>query len=301
MPAVVKTGIIPECRKLARWPPLVVLPTAAAWLASGWPPWVFMWLLAFAIYVGLKWLTFADAVRPAEAMAGRSLGYLLLWPGMDAKSFFANRQSVVRPSQQECLLAAGKLALGAMLLVAAAATVDQHPTVAAWVGMAGIVFSLHFGLFHLLSILWRRAGVNAPPLMDAPILSSSLSDFWGKRWNLAFRDLAHGYVFRPLAARRRTVSATLAVFLVSGVVHDVVISLPARGGFGLPTLYFLIQGAGVLFQRSRVGKRVGASKGARGRLFCAAVTMGPVALLFHRPFVERVVIPMFIAVGGAWR
>jgi hypothetical protein len=92
----------------------------------------------------------------------------------------------------------------------------------------------------------------------------------------------------------------MAVFVVSGVVHDAVISIPARGGFGLPTLYFVIQGVGVLFERSRLGKRLGTRKGVSGRLFCAAVTLGPVFLLFHRPFVERVVIPMFAAIGSIW-
>ncbi len=92
----------------------------------------------------------------------------------------------------------------------------------------------------------------------------------------------------------------MAVFLVSGVVHDAVISIPAEGGFGLPTLYFVIQGVGLLFERSRLGKRIGTRKGVIGRLFCAVVTLGPVCLLFHQPFVERVVIPMFTVIGSMW-
>jgi len=157
---------------------------------------------------------------------------------------------------------------------------------------------LHFGLFHVLSVVWRRAGIDAPPIMDAPIRASSLSDFWGKRWNLAFRDLAHTYVFRRLVGRLGISAATMAVFLASGLVHDAVISIPAGGGFGLPTLYFVIQGVGVLFERSRLGKRVGARKGVIGRLFCAAVILGPVFLLFHQPFVERVVLPMLTVIGN---
>ena len=92
----------------------------------------------------------------------------------------------------------------------------------------------------------------------------------------------------------------MAVFLVSGIVHDAVISIPAQGGFGLPTLYFTIQGVGVLFERSRLGKRIGTRQGMTGRLFCATVTLGPVFLLFHRPFVERVIVPMFVAIGSFW-
>ena len=75
------------------------------------------------------------------------------------------------------------------------------PYVAGWVGMVGIVLTLHFGLFHLLSCAWRSAGVEARPLMNDPLASQSVSEFWGRRWNTAFRDLAHRFLFRPLSAR----------------------------------------------------------------------------------------------------
>ena len=68
---------------------------------------------------------------------------------------------------------------------------------------------------------------------------------WGKRWNLGFRQLAHELIFRPLYRTLGPETAGFLVFTASGLIHDLVISLPARGGYGLPTLYFLIQGAGV--------------------------------------------------------
>ena len=54
-----------------------------------------------------------------------------------------------------------------------------------------LVLVLHFGSFHLLSCGWRFAGVQARPLMDRPLASASVSEFWGRRWNTAFRDLTH--------------------------------------------------------------------------------------------------------------
>jgi hypothetical protein len=133
--------------------------------------------------------------------------------------------------------------------------------------------------------------------MDTPIKASSVADFWGHRWNTAFRDLAHAYVFRPLVRPCGTVGATPVVFVVSGLVHDLVISVPAGAGFGLPTAYFVLQGVALLFERSGLGKRLGLGAGLVGRLFSAAVTLAPIGLLFHRPFLERIIVPMLAALA----
>jgi hypothetical protein len=92
--------------------------------------------------------------------------------------------------------------------------------------------------------------------------------------------------------------ATLAAFLFSGVIHDLVISVPAGGGYGLPTAYFLLQGVGLLAERSSVGERLKLRRGLRGRLFCAVVTVGPLGLLFHPPFVREIILPMLRAFGA---
>jgi D-alanyl-lipoteichoic acid acyltransferase DltB (MBOAT superfamily) len=163
--------------------------------------------------------------------------------------------------------------------------------------MAGVAFTLHFGVFHLLSVFWQRASINAPQIMNAPILASSLSDFWGRRWNLAFRDVSHIYVFRPTARRFGVTAGTMAAFLVSGIVHDLVISVGAGSGFGLPTLYFVVQGVGVLVERSRLGKNIGIGKPVSGRLYCALFVLAPLGLLFHRGFVEQIIVPMLTTIG----
>lgn len=80
------------------------------------------------------------------------------------------------------------------------------------------------------------------------------------------------------------------VFVVSGLIHDFVISLPAGAGYGLPTAYFVVQGAGVALERSRVGKRLNLRRG-RGWLFMALLTAGPAFWLFHPPFLRNVVLP----------
>src|SRR5260370_38671858 len=103
--------------------------------------------------------------------------------------------------------------------------------------------------------------------MSAPLRSTSLGEFWGKRWNLGFRQLAHELIFRPLCRRLGADTAGFLVFVVSGLIHDLVISLPARGGYGLPPLYFLLQARGVTVERSRFGKPPGRWQGGRGWCF----------------------------------
>ena len=138
--------------KLAAWLPLVVLPVAVVLFRFDWPSWIFMWTLAFSIYAGLKWLSFANSIAMSESTVRRSLGYVLLWPGMDAKSFLASSRHVERPRLHEWLLAVAKVLLGLILIVVAVFFVNRHRMIAGWIGMTGIVFTLHFGLFHLLSV-----------------------------------------------------------------------------------------------------------------------------------------------------
>jgi len=149
----------------------------------------------------------------------------------------------------------------------------------------------HFGSFHVVALLWRRAGVDAVPIMDKPLLSASLSEFWGRRWNLGFRQLGHEWIFQPLHRKLGVARAGFLVFVLSGLIHDLVISVPARGGYGLPTAYFVLQGAGVALERSQFGRRLGLRGGVTGWVFMALLTAGPAFWLFHPPFLRNVVLP----------
>jgi alginate O-acetyltransferase complex protein AlgI len=78
---------------------------------------------------------------------------------------------------------------------------------------------------------------------------------------------------------------------MSGLLHEVVISLPVRAGFGLPTLYFALPHVGVAIERSRVGRRWKLHQGFRGWLFVILFTAGPLYWLFHPAFVRGVIVP----------
>jgi hypothetical protein len=132
--------------------------------------------------------------------------------------------------------------------------------------------------------------------MRAPFRAASLAEFWGTRWNTAFNIPARRLMLRPLARQIGLAPAAALVFLISGLLHELVISIPARGGFGGPTFYFALQAAGVALERSRAGRRWGLGEGITGRVFVLLLTIGPLQWLFHRAFVDRVVIPFLSAI-----
>ena len=307
--------------------PLLALPMVALLLKPHVAPWVFMWAMAFALYAGCKWLTYRQAVcRDLRPKPGRTLAYLLAWPGMDAADFLdaaklsvnhcsgermqtippalraVTAQRAVRttkPRATEWLFATAKMSSGVIAVwLLSRLLFPAYPILAGWVGMIGVVFILHFGLFHLLALFWRQKGIAATPVMRSPALATSLAEFWGQRWNTAFNELAFRFAYRPIRRVTTPATATLLVFGLSGLIHDLLISVPAGGGYGLPTLYFLIQGLGAIIERSRYGHRIGLGRGARGWFFTLFVTVAPVFWLFHPPFIKHVILPMLNAIGA---
>ena len=278
--------------------PLLVLPLLALLFKDRLAPWVFMWTTAFALYAGCKWLTYREAVRHGlRPGLARILTYLLAWPGMEASDFLDIRKVPAKPQTREWLFAAAKMSTG-IIIVWLVARAFAYPLLAGWSGMIGIVFILHFGLFHLLSLLWRRTGITATPIMRNPILAGSLAEFWGQRWNTAFNELAFRFTYRPLRRLSTPMTATVMVFGLSGLIHDLLISLPARGGYGLPTLYFLIQGFSTVVERSQIGRAIGLGRGKRGWLFTLFITVTPAFWLFHPKFITTVILPMLNAIDA---
>jgi len=122
------------------------------------PRWILMWGIALALYAACKGLTYRDVRRRRAAFGrGRLAGYLLAWPGMDAAAFLASAEPPPRPSAFEWVGASMKAIGGGAVFWCAAGLTPDHPYPAGWLAMAGILFVLHFGLFHVLSCAWRDA------------------------------------------------------------------------------------------------------------------------------------------------
>ncbi|HYG23274.1 MAG TPA: DUF393 domain-containing protein [Verrucomicrobiae bacterium] len=193
------------------WLPLLI--AVAVLMLFGWklPAWVFMWTLCAALFAGCKWLVFWRAWLGSERPGIlQGAGFLLGWIGMDAHAFFDTNAIVTAPRFREWLIPLIRTMAGAVLVWGVAGLLsDTLPLLAGWIGMFGLILLLHFGLFALLAQLWRRAGVDALPLMRAPLLAKTPGEFSGSRWNSGFRQLAHDFVFTPLRGRAQPACSCL--------------------------------------------------------------------------------------------
>jgi alginate O-acetyltransferase complex protein AlgI len=225
--------------------------------------------------VGLVFVTFKGlTMRRLEF--GRALGYWTLWPGMDSAPF-----AETAPRTGAGLLAWGliKMAAGAALLATRVGT----PAVDVVRVFAGIGLFVHLGICDVLAGFWRLRGVAVGRLFVNPLASTSLGEFWGRRWNLAFHAVARDFVFRPAARRWGPAAGVFLTFVFSGVLHELLLSVPAGGGYGLPFAYFLLHGALVIAERRW---------GISGRAWTLFWLFAPVPLLFHPWFVRALIVPL---------
>ena len=236
-----------------------ILGAVVAWGMTD-PGFVRMWALAV-----VSWGAFKLYSMP------RGAGLMWwLWPGMGVRAFKMGFPTA----------ALVRLLVGFAVIWGLARHLD--PVLAGWCGMLGMILMLHFGVFDLLAWLFQRR-----PIMDAPWKATTLAAFWGNRWNRAFSDVTRTLLFRPLVRKYGPVTGTMAGFGFSGLLHELVISVPAGAGYGLATGYFLIQGVMVLLER-----RAGFSP---HRGFVWVVVLVPAYGLFHPAFMAVVITPMLTA------
>src|SRR5262249_19758335 len=158
------------------------------------------------------------------------------WVGMDPGAFASSSMAPSQPRRAEWIAASLVTLMGLLLLwVGTRLLLNVSALAAGWMGMVGLILTLHFGSLRLLALGWRRLGVPVDPLMRAPWRSGSVAEFWGRRWNTGFHRLAHRFLFLPALAMGRNGGCrtatgkawpTLFLFLVSGLIHDLIITVP---------------------------------------------------------------------------
>ncbi len=286
------------------------------------------WLLVVGAVAGIERLTAAEpagvrmltiiaalllamkvvvSVEQQQAPAGRLsalrwFAFATGWPGMRPKAF-SKVFSTTKSRSGELLLRGLRNLVAGVLLFAMAWCVVWLPGAGAmssarlWLAtallLAGISLVMHFGVFNLLAGGWRLAGADCQALFRAPFVSTSLAEFWGRRWNLAFSEMTALAIFRPLRGKLGVRAATILAFLFSGLLHELAISVPAQAGYGLPLLYFALHAVAMQVEAflSARGRPMNASRWV-GWIWTMGWVLLPLLILFHPAFLKGCVWPL---------
>ncbi|WP_462264478.1 MBOAT family protein [Mucilaginibacter sp.] len=221
------------------------------------------------------------------------------WAGMRAQPFETLGAAAIPGARGMIRFGISRLLAGALLIGLAHLLVKQpiNPTFLyiAVSALLLVAFSLilHFGLLSISAGSWRLWGVHTYYLFNRPATALSLTEFWGKRWNVAFSEMTTLTLFRPLRHKAGNAAALMAAFLFSGLLHELALSVPVNKGYGLPLLYFFIQGLLVLLEKALTLHHINFLEHkiiARAWVFFWLVV--PMPLLFHAAFLQEVVWPL---------
>jgi hypothetical protein len=165
-----------------------------------------------------------------------------------------------------------------------------------WIALVGLCFLRLIALLDFYALVFRAMGFAVEKLWDCPVAARSLGDFWGRRWNRIVPGCLREVIFLPVARRAGAKVALLAVFLYSGLYHEL-LSFIANSGYGRPFLYFMVQCLGVAIENTRRMRRMLGGRIWLARAWTFAVVVLPVGLFLHRGFVDRYLVPTLVARG----
>ncbi len=169
------------------------------------------------------------------------------------------------------------LLVGAMIAVTRLSGISGFAYLVAWiVCTATMVYTGADLLSDLLRVVYLALGVDVPTVQRNPILSRSLAEFWGQRWNLVVGGWLREFMFDPLARRRHPRLGLAAAFGGSAGIHAWLVGALGTSAALMMVAYFFLQGT-ALFVEARLGLRH--APPAVGRLWTIIVLLVPLPLL----------------------
>jgi Membrane bound O-acyl transferase family len=262
-------------RRLTGWLVLAALMMAADQLMAGAPPLVRMIGICCVLMAAMKGLVYAEWAGPQRLTITRYAVFAFLWFGMDPGTFAKRRAGLDWK---------GDVGIGLLLMLLG--------TLGAWFVWAmqwrhillmflPMSLGFHFGALRVLKGALRAAGFPVRTLFPNLLEARGIGDFWSKRWNVGYSQMMQRLVGRPVQNRLGDAAGVMAVFLGSGLMHELAITLPVRSGFGLPTLYFALHGLLTLFER-KLGRPI-------GKIPALLAVVLPLGLLFPPAFQKEVI------------
>lgn len=152
-----------------------------------------------------------------------------------------------------------------------------------WTAGTGFVYAFPDAVAAAYRVVFGLVGVRIPEMHRAPILSRSLTEFWGQRWNRIVGAWLRRHCFLPFARRRQPGRGLLLAFVASTALHawfaGVAVGWVAALAMGS---YFLIQGALVAVeQRVRPGELGGRTWALLGAGLPAPLFVEPMLWIFE--------------------
>ncbi|AYL96753.1 MBOAT family protein [Mucilaginibacter celer] len=227
------------------------------------------------------------------------LAFAAGWAGMRAQPFETLGSPALPNAWHMIRFGISRVVAGLLLIALAHGIVALHLdsgltyVLVSPVLLVALSLILHFGLLSIGAGQWRLMGVNTYYIFRQPAKAMSLTEFWGKRWNLAFIEMTTIAIFRPLRVKIGKDGALAVAFVFSGLLHELALSVPVNSGYGLPLLYFAIQGIALLIEKWLPGCNLTFLKHAVwARLWVFFWLIVPMPLLFHTQFIKQVVWPL---------
>ncbi|KAG1815089.1 uncharacterized protein BJ212DRAFT_254497 [Suillus subaureus] len=107
-------------------------------------------------------------------------------------------------------------------------------------------------------LLFRQHPDQWPPSFDSPWRSTSLREFWSRRWHQWFRRLFIFLGGHPLSMLFGRVGGVIGAFLVSGFFHHLALfAIDPSSEMWRMLLPFVMMGAGVIIERAVAGNKTG--------------------------------------------
>lgn len=301
--AVILLGyLLLKARQVALgWLMMVVAITLVYLIFSAEHPILKMLAIIATTFSGMKVIAVTQSYlhKPLTLTFKQWLTYAIGWVGMRAQPFEKLGSAPLSGAWPMVLFGISRVVAGGMLILLACWVAalqfdtDYIYLLITVLLLVGFSLILHFGLLGISAGMWRFSGVNTYYLFRQPAQSLSLTELWSKRWNIAFSEMTSVAIFRPLKSKIGSAGALLVAFLFSGLLHELALSLPVNSGYGLPTLYFAIQGLLVLAEKAMVMNKITLLQNKfAARIWVFFWLIVPMPLLFHEQFIKKILWPL---------
>jgi hypothetical protein len=262
-------------KRLAGWLLLALLIGGADRVMAACEPLPRMIGICCVLLGGMKGLVYAEWAGQQRLPVMRYAVFAFLWFGMDPGSFQTRRAGL-----------SWRHDVGLRLLLMLVGTLGAW---CVWIMEWRHIFLMflpmslgfHFGALRVLKGILRIAGFPVRTLFPNVLETRGIGDFWSRRWNVGYSQMMQRLVGKPVGRRFGEGASVMAVFLGSGLLHELAITLSVRAGFGLPTLYFTFHGVLTLMER-KLGRPI-------GRLPALLAVILPLGLLFPPAFQREVI------------